>query len=415
MRAIATLVSFLLLSIAVDAQKITGIWRGYFTSTSMVRDMPEERYKYEVQIEQLSNNSVKGVTYSYKSTVFYGKAELNGILSLPSRSLIIRETKLIDLKISDRSEPCLMTCYLDYTKMGKLEVLEGTFISVSAKDKRDCGSGKIYLERVNKSDFKKEEFLVGKQRPQQATAPKLNLPKSMPPNAKRDNVAVRPTTPSAKTGDKSAAQKKQSDLARTQNAAKPPATKAQVTKPVSKPVTKAVTKPADRNVTVKKDDKAHAPVAKAEAQTSAQPALPKSEDARVPQQMDVKKLPVPRVLVERENNLVKVINTSAPELVISLYDNGTIDNDTISVYHNNELVISHKKLTYSPITVRIHCNKNETRHELVVVAENLGDIPPNTALMVVTTPDGGRERYEITLASNETRNAKVVINYVPKD
>lgn len=408
MRAIATLVSFLLLSIAADAQKITGIWRGYFTSASMARDMPEERYKYEVQIEQLSNNSVKGVTYSYKSTVFYGKAELSGILTLPSRSLIIRETKLVDLKISDRSEPCLMTCYLDYTKMGKLEILEGTFISVSAKDKRDCGSGKIYLERVSKSDFKKEDFLAGKPNSQHSV-PKLNLPKTSVPNTKRDNAVVKPVTPPAKAGAKTIVPKKQTELAKTQGVAKPAAPRVQVPKPVTKPV--------DRNATARKDDKSRPPVAKPEAQTSAQPAIPKSRDAHVPQQMDVqaKKLPVPRVLVERENNLVKVINTSAPELVISLYDNGTIDNDTISVYHNNELVISHKKLTYSPITVRIHCNKNETRHELVVVAENLGDIPPNTALMVVTTPDGGRERYEITLASNETRNAKVVINYVPKD
>jgi hypothetical protein len=408
MRAIATLVSFLLLSIAADAQKITGIWRGYFTSASMARDMPEERYKYEVQIEQLSNNSVKGVTYSYKSTVFYGKAELTGILSMPSRSLIIRETKLLDLKISDRSEPCLMTCYLDYTRVGKLEMLEGTFISVSAKDKRDCGSGKIYLERVSKSDFKKEDFLVGKPH-SQSSVPKLNLPKTSVPITKRDNAAVKPVTPPAKTGAKTTVPKKQTDQAKTQSAVKPPASRVQATKPVTKPV--------DRNATVRKDDKSRPPVSKPEAQTSVQPALPKGQDAAVPQQMDVqvKKLPVPRVLIERENNLVKVINTSAQELVISLYDNGTIDNDTISVYHNNELVISHKKLTYSPITVRIHCNKNETRHELVVVAENLGDIPPNTALMVVTTPDGGRERYEITLASNETRNAKVVINYVPKD
>jgi hypothetical protein len=125
--------------------------------------------------------------------------------------------------------------------------------------------------------------------------------------------------------------------------------------------------------------------------------------------------PVPKVLVERENNLVKVINTSESELVISLYDNGTIDNDTISLYHNNELVISNKKLTYSPLEIKIHCSKTDPRHELVVVAENLGDIPPNTALMVVTTPNGGRMRFEIFLSSNETRNAKVIINYTPKD
>ena len=41
-------------------------------------------YKYEIQIDQQANNGVKGVTYSYKSTVFYGKAELQGIFTAQS-------------------------------------------------------------------------------------------------------------------------------------------------------------------------------------------------------------------------------------------------------------------------------------------------------------------------------------------
>ena len=47
-----------------------------------------------------------------------------------------------------------------------------------------------------------------------------------------------------------------------------------------------------------------------------------------------------------------------------------------------------------------------------MLAENLGEIPPNTALMVITA---GKERYEVFLSSDEQRNAKVIINYVPKD
>ncbi len=119
-------------------------------------------YKYEIQIDQQANNGVKGVTYSYKSTVFYGKAELQGIFTAQSKSLILRETKLVDLKVAGQSEPCLMTCYLDYSKIGKLEFLQGTFISSNAKDKGDCGSGKVYLEKVTNSDFKKEDFLLKK-------------------------------------------------------------------------------------------------------------------------------------------------------------------------------------------------------------------------------------------------------------
>ena len=79
MRLNITLTSFLLLfSLASGAQNLTGIWRGYFgSSSSMYKDdTRQEMYKYEVQIDQQSNNALKGVTYSYQSTVFYGKVFL---------------------------------------------------------------------------------------------------------------------------------------------------------------------------------------------------------------------------------------------------------------------------------------------------------------------------------------------------
>ncbi|MNL46005.1 hypothetical protein D3C87_1686880 [compost metagenome] len=96
--------------------------------------------------------------------------------------------------------------------------------------------------------------------------------------------------------------------------------------------------------------------------------------------------------------------------MVEIFDNGTIDNDTISLYHNNKLVISNGRLTYTPLRLKIDCSNEQSRHELILVAENLGEIAPNTALMVITA---GKKRYEIFLTSNEKRNAKVVIEYKP--
>ncbi|MEY4333662.1 MAG: hypothetical protein RLZZ196_2405 [Bacteroidota bacterium] len=162
MRLIFTLLSLLLLTTTLQAQKLTGIWRGYFSAASGIftEDIGEEMYKYEVQIDQQTDNSIKGVTYSYKSTVFYGKSSMQGIYTASSKNLLLKELKLLELRIGGNSEPCLMTCYLDYVKIGKLEVLQGTFISTNAKNKKDCGSGKVYLERVLKSDFELEDFLL---------------------------------------------------------------------------------------------------------------------------------------------------------------------------------------------------------------------------------------------------------------
>ncbi len=399
MRLNFTLFILLLCASFIQAQKITGIWRGYFSSSIGIgRDaMRTENYKYEVQIDQLANNSIRGVTYSYKTTVFYGKAELTGIYNATSKSLIIKETKLVDLKVSDNSEPCLMTCYLDYTKIGKLEILEGTFISINAKDKGDCGSGKVYLERVPVSDFIKEDFLVKKKTDEPAKATQKPTPKP--------TTVVPPTKPATNTNKQSDTKKSQDLKGQTaQKKAKPPVSNTPKNTP-AKPQPNAKKVPDTKTTGTEKaveripETPVNAPKNKIE----------ETQKTETPN----RNIPLPKVLVERENNLVRTITTSEENIQVELYDNGTIDNDSITVYHNNQLVISNGRLSFSPISFKIKCSVNDSRHELIVVAENLGDIPPNTALMVIKA--GGKERYEVFLASTEQRNAKVIINYVPKD
>ena len=122
--------------------------------------------------------------------------------------------------------------------------------------------------------------------------------------------------------------------------------------------------------------------------------------------------PPPPELVQRMDQLVRTIEVNEPDILIEFYDNGEIDNDTISVYHNNTRVVKDGRLAYRPISVKIHCTEPNEQHEIVVVAENLGDIAPNTALMVVTV---GKKRYEVFLSTTEQKNARVVFQYKPKN
>jgi hypothetical protein len=336
MRLTFTLISLLLLTTTAQAQKLTGIWRGYFSAAAGIfrDDIGEEMYKYEIQIDQQTDNSIKGVTYSYKSTVFYGKSSMQGIFTASSKNLILKELKLVELKIGSNSEPCLMTCYLDYVKIGKLEVLQGTFISTNAKNKKDCGSGKVYLERVLKSDFELEDFLAH---------PKPQVPiTQQKPN-------VKPSTTDADQLNRN----KVTDTEKLSNNDKLTATD-----------------------------------------------LKKSVVSSI----------APKVLTQRDNFLIKRIISSEPQIKVELFDNGTIDNDTISLYHNNEQVIKKGKLNYQPLTYSFTCGNEAVSHELILVAENLGEIPPNTAIMVVTI---GKKRQEIFLTSDEKKNAKIIIDYKP--
>ena len=56
-------------------------------------------------------------------------------------------------------------------------------------------------------------------------------------------------------------------------------------------------------------------------------------------------------------------------------------------------------------------DEDNAEHELVMVAENLGEIPPNTSLMVVTAGD---QRFEVRITSTEQKNAMVRFKYVKR-
>ena len=117
--------------------------------------------------------------------------------------------------------------------------------------------------------------------------------------------------------------------------------------------------------------------------------------------------PPPPVLTRRTTTLAKQIETETGDIKINLYDNGEIDGDTVSIYHNNILLISRARISGNPLTLNIKINKDEPHHELVMVAENLGSIPPNTSLMVITA---GSKRYEVFISASEQKNAKVVFD-----
>jgi hypothetical protein len=105
--------------------------------------------------------------------------------------------------------------------------------------------------------------------------------------------------------------------------------------------------------------------------------------------------------------LIRKIETEAGEIKIAVYDNGVIDGDTVSIYHNNELVRSHMRLSQEPITLNIDIDASQPHHEIIMVADNLGSIPPNTSVMIITTASN---RYELNISSSEQKNAKVVFD-----
>ena len=76
----------------------------------------------------------------------------------------MEELKIVEVRMSGLSDACIMTFFLQYSKSGDEEFLEGTYTSMNTRDSSNCGRGTVFLRRVVTSDFYKEPFLVKREK-----------------------------------------------------------------------------------------------------------------------------------------------------------------------------------------------------------------------------------------------------------
>lgn len=372
-----------------SAQDVTGIWKGYFVSEM------GDYYKLEFQISNNSANFSSGVSYSYLDVRFYGKATMTGSFIKTTGNLKIKEIKTVEVKNLDGNGTCIMNYNLFYSKSGKEEFLEGTYlgkqevkINPNLYKWGDCGGGKVFLRKVTSTDFYIEPFLRNKIKD-------VPVIVNQPP-IKKDSVKTKPETVPVKK-----------PIVKTNTA---PVKKPVVVNkpPVTKPITKTNTTPVKKPVVVNKP-----PVTKPITKTNTTPVKKPAIDTTQKTTNPVVKIPqpvvkTPEVLIKRTNELVQVLTVHDPDVTVKLYDNGEIDGDTISVYLDKKLVLSMKGLTATPLTVKFKIDEDNSEHELVMVAENLGRFPPNTSLMIV---EAGEQRFDVRITSTEQKNAMVRFKY----
>jgi hypothetical protein len=118
---------------------------------------------------------------------------------------------------------------------------------------------------------------------------------------------------------------------------------------------------------------------------------------------DKKTADIPPAFEKRIIKDTKTIQVKNNKIKIDLYDDGEIDNDIVSVYFNKSLIVDQKSLTASAHSITLNLEAGKT-NELVLYADNLGSIPPNTALMVITD---GATRHEVRLSADMKNNASI--------
>jgi hypothetical protein len=352
----------LLFGTQARSQNLSGQWTGGFLTTG---DLWGGKTEYVLELE-VNGRKVEGHSYTYfilSGKRHYVICRLEGEFDKGSKSITVSEVEKVKSNTPPGFRDLFQTHRLTYLKQGDREVLQGKWKPY--KPRESDQAGETTLERKALAKLKPvtptPSLSQAKPTPNKTTSP------SQGGTSKAGTSTQKPSTPASQP------------QAKTVNPPIPP-TGSQKT--VTGTREKPDTPPQAKGGESKKD-----------VPSSAQNPASDSEPAKSPPRIE-----------QRSKKLVQLIEVEEPSFKVELYDNGQIDGDTVSLYFNNRLMVSRKRLSTTPITLEINLDRDRKDNELVMFAENMGAIPPNTALMVVTVRD---RRYELNITSTEEANGTV--------
>ena len=344
------LVIGLMLSLQLPAQNFTGQWKGEFVdnSTSFV-GWGGDRCEYVLELDCVGTK-VTGYSYTYFSDGgkrYYTICRLVGKINKAAKYVEVTEVERTKTNVPNNIRNCFQIHKLNYSNQVDEQTLEGTWVPAPNQE-GECGYGTTILSR---RILKKNTAIF-------------------------NNPVAKPTKPVTKAPAKQA----------------PPVVKDKVSTP---PVVKITPKQVTPPVVAKSN-----PVVDEKTKSDNPPII--KNDPPEKRNTDFEK---------RNSNLIKTIEIDNESFRVDLYDNGDIDGDSVSLFYNGRLLISHKRLSDKALTLTLKVEDKKDINELVMYAENLGEIPPNTALMVVTDGDS---RYEVRISSDLQRSGVIRFIHKPK-
>ena len=338
-----------------NAQNFTGQWKGEFVDNSSIVSWGSNRCDYVIDLE-VNGTDVTGYSYTYftdNGKKYYTICRLVGFVDKRRKYVEVRETARTKTNVPNDVTNSFQIHKLNWRTEGSNEILEGKWVPAPGQEKINTGFGTTLLSKRQLSEISPlAKKLNSKKDPNNSPEKSLlgmNMPKPITKNPVKINPPIAKITP----------------------------------KNTIKPIVKTPVKTlAKTNTVVAKKDTATKPIIVAKV-------------------VEPKTLPIG--FEKRSNNILQTVNVENPTVKIELYDNGDIDGDSVSLFYNGKVLLAHKKLTTQSITLEIPVNNDEV-NELVMYADNLGTIPPNTALMIVTD---GNKRYEVRVTSDLKKSGTI--------
>jgi hypothetical protein len=346
---------FIINAITAFPQNFTGQWKGEFVDNSSIVSWGSNRCDYVIDLE-VDGTNVTGYSYTYftdNGKKYYTICKLVGVVDKRRKYVEVRETARTKTNVPDNVTNSFQIHKLNWRTEGGNEILEGKWIPAPGQDKTNTGFGTTLLSKRQLTEISPLAKKLNSKKDPNNSPEKSLLGMNKPRPAIKNPVKINP--PVAKVTPK--------------NNIKP-----SITTPVKTLPKKAIE--------IAKNDTATKPLIVAKVIT------PKA---------------VPVGFEKRSNNVLQTVNVENASVKIELYDNGDIDGDSVSLFYNSKVLLTHKKLTTQPIILNLPVD-NDDVNELVMYADNLGTIPPNTALMIVTD---GNKRYEVRVTSDLKKSGTI--------
>lgn len=118
----------------------------------------------------------------------------------------------------------------------------------------------------------------------------------------------------------------------------------------------------------------------------------------------------PNVFLQTKLAQPIVLDVSNNVLELEIGDYLREDGDIISIYHNRRQFIKNLPITNKKSVFTLRLNRDTELHELILYAENLGRIPPNTSTLKVFD---GTKQHQIQITSSKETSAVIYLRYNP--
>lgn len=331
------------------AQQITGVWEGKINNN-----------KVEVKIIQ-KGDSLTGTSHYYSATGNYRRYSIKGYFDPETNEVVWWDDQLIegrDGRTVLRAGLLPMMSRADFNCPGGGKMM---LDSKSTHKEEERGTGTVYLEKsysaplfTDEWDYVIDNYTTGANDPDVIDSigllARIPAPIAPPPPVLTQTIPEIKEEPKPVITEEPKPVRREAEIITHEPQRKSPPTQTPGPAPVSKPIT------------------------------------------------------IEEKLIARQKLFTKEILVEGDSVELRFYDNAQVDGDSISLFLNNRLLFTHVRLTDKPYTIKLPVTDLNESNELIMVAENLGSIPPNTSYMVAIV---GEARYDAYLTSTEHSSAMI--------